>query len=450
MMQSRARLNCRVPALPPTAVRQLGRIVLALLALTGRVTMRGIARWTGAGGSYRTVQRFFATALPWASLFWLFFQAHLLRRGDVYLLGGDETVVTKSGKQTHGLDRFFASLYGKPVPGLAFFALSLISIQQRRSFPIQIEQVVRTAEEKAATRAKRGASASPGSARKRPPGRPKGSTTTAKTDVALPPELTRVQTMVRQVLARIGTLFPVTYLVLDGHFGNNNALQMTRRCHLHLISKRRADSAVYLPYVGPYAGRGPRRLYGDKLDVQALPAHALRQTTDADGIVTRLYQLEARHKTFAQPLNVVVLVKTNQHTQRQAHVLLFSSDLALPFAQLIDYYGLRFQLEFNFRDAKQYWGLEDFMQTTPTAVTNAANLAFCMVNFAERLLQDVRQHQPDWSVLDLKAYYRGSTYVEETIKLLPTRPEPILLARIRAKIVGLGRIHPAPADPLAA
>jgi len=449
-MQSIALLNCLVPALPRTTVRQLSRIVLALLAMTGRVTMRGIARWTGAGGSYRTVQRFFATALPWASLFWLFFQAHLFRRGDVYLLGGDETVVTKSGKQTHGLDRFFASLYGKPVPGLACFALSLISIQQRRSFPIQIAQVVRTADEKAAARAKRVATAPAAPACKRKPGRPKGSTAAVKAAVPLTPELTRIQTMLGAVMARIGTRCPVTYLVLDGHFGNNNALQMTRRCHLHLISKLRADSAVYLPYTGPYAGRGPRRIYGDKLDVRALPAHALRQTTDADGIVTRIYQLEARHKTFAQPLNVVVIAKTNQHTQRQAHVLLFSSDLALPCAQLIDYYGLRFQLEFNFRDAKQYWGLEDFMQTTPTAVTNAANLAFFMVNFAERLLQDVRQHQPDWGVLDLKAYYRGSKYVEETIKLLPERPEPILLARIRATIVGLGRIHPAPAAPLAA
>jgi putative transposase len=27
----------------------------------------------------------------------------------------------------------------------------------------------------------------------------------------------------------------------------------------------------------------------------------------------------------------------------------------------VDYYSLRFQIEFNFRDAKQYWGLEDFM-----------------------------------------------------------------------------------------
>ena len=87
-----------------TTIRQFSRIALAMLAMTGRVTMLGISRWTGKGGSYRTVQRFFATVIPWASLFWLFFRTHLFHRDHVYLLGGDEVVVTKAGKQTHNIE----------------------------------------------------------------------------------------------------------------------------------------------------------------------------------------------------------------------------------------------------------------------------------------------------------------------------------------------------------
>jgi hypothetical protein len=89
----------------------LSRIVLALLTMTGRVTMLGISRWTEASGSYRTIQRFFAKTLPWASLIWLFVQRYLLQAGHEYVLAGDETVVTKAGKQTHGLDRLFSSIY---------------------------------------------------------------------------------------------------------------------------------------------------------------------------------------------------------------------------------------------------------------------------------------------------------------------------------------------------
>jgi putative transposase len=445
-----ALLVCLHPVLPMTTIRQFSRIALTMLAMTGRVTMLGIARWTGDGGSYRTVQRFFTTVIPWAVVFWHFFRVHVFNPADVYLLAGDECVVTKAGKHTHGLDRFFASLYGKPVPGLAFFTLSLISTQQRRSFPIQVEQVVRSAAEKAAAQAKKPPHPPSEAAPKRTPGRPKGRTTAARTEVTLTPELHRLTTMVHDLLGRINGLLPLRYLVLDGHFGTNTALQMTRQNNLHLISKLRADSALYQRYTGPYAGRGPRRKYGAKIDYAAIPACYLRQTSVADGTQTRIYQLEALHKTFAQPLNVVIIVKTNLHTQARAHVVLFSSDLALPWDQLIDYYGLRFQLEFNFRDAKQYWGLEDFMNTSPTAVTNAANLALFMVNVAYRLLQDFRQVQPEFSVLDLKAHCRGLKYVEETIKLLPEKPEPDLLVRIATTVVGLGRIHAAHSNLIAA
>jgi putative transposase len=449
MLNIIALLLCLYPEITMTTIRQFSLITLALLAMTGRVTMLGISRWSGEGGSYRTVQRFFATVLPWATLFWLFFRTHLFCSTDVYLLGGDETVVTKAGKHTHGLDRFFASLYGKPISGLAFFTLSLISTTQRRSFPIALEQILRTADEKAAARAKSRATPS-AVGLKRKPGRPKGSTTKAKTSVQLTPELCRIQNMVLQLLARIGNLFPLTYLVLDGHFGTNAALVMAQQCHLQLISKLRSDAALYLPYTGEYAGRGPRRIYGERVEPRAIPERYLRQTSVADGIETRIYQLQARNRTFAQALNVVVMVKTNLKTQAVAHVILFSSDLALPFATLIDYYCLRFQLEFNFRDAKQYWGLEDFMNTTARGVSNAANLSLFMVNLVERVLQDVRHHQPAATVLDLKAQCRGAKYVEETIKLLPEKPEPVLLERILSKIVGIGRIHAPPADPVLA
>ena len=124
-------------------------------------------------------------------------------------------------------------------------------------------------------------------------------------------------------------------------------------------------------------------------------------------IETRRYQAQLLHKEFAQPLHVVIIVKTNRRTQAHAPVLLFSSDLALAAALLGDYYSLRFPIEFNFREAKQYWGLEDFMNLTPTGVTNAANLSLLMVNVAYHLRADLQPPEPDSSVLDLKADWRG-------------------------------------------
>ena len=143
-----ALLQHLTPILSKTTLRQMSLIICAVLAMTGRVTMLGISRWSDKGGSYRTVQRFFQTTIPWAQVLWSFFQTQLQEPDVVYVLAGDESVISKSGQQTHGLDRFFSSLYGKPIPGIAIFALSLIDTQARRSYPVMVEQVVRSAEEK--------------------------------------------------------------------------------------------------------------------------------------------------------------------------------------------------------------------------------------------------------------------------------------------------------------
>jgi putative transposase len=436
-----ALVQCLHPHMTPTTLRQFSRVALAMLVMTGRVTMLGISRWAGKGGSYRTVQRLFSQALPWAMLFWVFFRQHVYRPGDVYLLAGDEVVVTKAGKQTYGLDRFFASLYSKVVPGLSFFALSLVSVQERRSFPIRVEQIVRSDAERAASRAKAEAKRQPPSTAKRAPGRPKGSKNRAKAAVTLTPELVRIRSMLESLLRLITPSIPLTYLVLDGHFGNHNALHMAQQCRVQLISKLRCDAALYVPYEGSYAGRGPHRKYGSKLDYHGIPATYLKATTVDGPIQTRIYQAQLLHKEFVQALNVVIIVKTNLHTHARAHVILFSSDLELPYDQLKDYYCLRFQIEFNFRDAKQSWGLEDFMNVTETAVSNAAHLSLFMVNVSYRLLRDFRQNDPACSLLDLKARFRADKYVTETIQMLPEKPEPVLLAQIFNKVACIGRIH---------
>ena len=245
-----------------------------------------------------------------------------------------------------------------------------------------------------------------------------------------------------KLLLFIGSLLPLTYLLLDGKFGNNNALQMTLQCGLHLISKLRHDAALYFPYDAPYSGRGPHRKYGDKIDYDHIPDEYLQQVTTEEGVETRIYQMTMLHKDFAQPLNVVIIVKTRLETQSRAHVVLFSSDLDLPFDLLIDYYALRFQIEFNFRDAKQFWGLEDFMNVTQVAVTNAANLSLFMVNLSHLLLRQFRQTKPQAGVLDLNAHFHGRRYVSETLKLLPEMPDPILLSQVFDTVAQLGCIHP--------
>jgi putative transposase len=426
------------PILAKTTRRQMSLIIYALLAMTGRITMLGISRWTGKGGSYRTVQRFFQTTIPWAQVFWAFFCTHLKQDEDSYIIGGDECVATKSGKMTHGLDHFFSSLFGKPVSSVALFALSLISVRERRSYPVLVEQIVRTEAEKAVAKQKTEAKRAKKKKKKKgQPGRPKGSQNRNKAEVTLTPELRRIQEMVKQLLVLVDKTITLSYIALDGHFGNNNAMQMVRQCGLHLISKLRYDSALYFLY----EGENSRQKYGDKINYDHIPTRYRQETTIEKGVQTDIYQAVMLHKEFAQPLNVVIIVKTILATGASARVILFSSDLSLAWAQVIDYYRLRFQIEFNFRDAKQHWGLEDFMNVKETPVTNAINLSLFMVNVSQVLLRHLRQEDSTVNVLDLKAYYRGHKYVAETLKLLPQKPDPILMRVIFERVSWLGRIH---------
>jgi hypothetical protein len=443
MMNILALLQCIKPAITATNVKRLNRIVIAMIAMTGRVTMLGLSRWTGKGGSYRTIQRFYNTVIAWPQVFKLFFEEHLSNSGGEYFLVGDECVATKSGKETHGLDHFFSGLLNKVVKGIAIFTLAVVDVNERRSYPLRVEQVVRSEAEKEAAKTKKKAKAKKDpNAPKKKPGRPKGSQNRDKTQVDLTPELKRIQNMMKKQLEMLQGIVTIRHLALDGHFGNNNALQMVLQCGLHLISKLRCDSALYFRYNGPQKKKGPRRKYGQKVDYRNIPnQYLVEKRTDGD-IETRIYQAEMLHREFAQPLNVVIITKTNLKTGAFANVNLFSSDLELSWEKIIDYYSLRFQIEFNFRDAKQYWGLEDFMNTKEIPLTNALNLSLFMVNVSQVLLREFRQTNPDSGILDLKAYFRAAKYFEETIKMLPEKPEPILLNQIFGHVASLGCIHP--------
>ncbi len=422
-------LTCLQPLLDTTTYRQLRIISQALLVMTGRVTMLGISRWAEKGGSYRTVQRFFAKDILWDSLNWSIAKTFLKHSGSI-LIGGDATTVTKSGKKTFGLGRFFSSIYSRTVPGIAFQTLSLIDVESRTSWPMLIEQILPKPKQKKSAAPKN-------KKQKRGKGRPKGSKNKNQRKVELNAEMRQVQVMLRKLLKLIGNTLQPVYFVYDGAFGNNAAIQMTRQVGLHLISKLRCNSALFFKWNGVYSGKGRPTVYGNKVDYNNLPAAHLKSKTIKNNICTSIYHFVAIHKKIADPLNIVIISKKNTKTGKVARVILFSSDLELEWEQIIDYYRLRFQIEFNFRDAKQHWGLEDFMVIKEQSVFNAANLSLWMVNVSQAMLATSGEE----SILDLKARHHGLRYAHELFKILPKNTKPINIIQLFERIPVLGRIH---------
>ena len=284
---------------------------------------------------------------------WLFFQRFLLRPHSVYLLAGDESVVSKSGKHTYGIGWFFSSILHTAIPGLAFFSVAIIDVAKRRAYPLSTKQVIRSEEEKQQTRKQKDKHKS--NPLPRPRGRPKGSKNRNKADLTLSAELQRILLQGQAVMALIRDKLSVAYFVLDGHFGNAFAVAMVRQMGLHLISKMAHNAQLYLRPTAEEKAQRPRLKYGAKIDYAHLPEALRVSRTTEDGYCTEVYQAHCLHKHFADLINVVIIVRTCLQTKRVGHVVLFSSDLSLSVLTLIDYYALRFQIEFTFRDDKQYW-----------------------------------------------------------------------------------------------
>jgi putative transposase len=330
------------------------------------------------------------------------------------------------------------------VSGLEFFVFSLVDVAERRAYPLLVKQTVRSEAEKEALKERRKKRAKKSKTTKgKPKGRKKGSLNKDKNELRLSPELLRINELLSGLVKLLRVFVKVKYLALDGHFGHHQAVLMAIQNDLHLISKMRKDAALYEKYEGAYGGRGAKKKYGTRLRFDLLPIKYLKKSERVGEIITNYYQGLFLHKDFGRAINVVIIKKLNLKTRKAGHAILFSSDVELGWEKLIDYYSLRFQIEFNFREAKQHFGLEDFMTTTAKGVENAANLAFLMVNVSAKLLKN--SDEKCVGVLDLKTHFRGVKYAVEAIKILLEKPDTILMKEaieeVKERISQLGSIH---------
>lgn len=262
-----ALLSCLEAQIAVSTMRHLVQIVQAFLCIPQRATMLSLARWSEKGGSYRSLQRFYPTPINWLLLHWTLLQTGLLRSTGLYLLASDEVVVSKAGKKTQGVGRFYSSSAQRVIASLSFLALSVIAVEERQSYPLHIEQLMPSSPQEKQIKPRI----------KRPRGRPKGSKNHAKAEPLLTPTLALLQRSLGGLKAQIAAL-GIKHIVLDGKFGNAPAIRVVRETGLHSISKLRHDAALYLPFTGAKPARGPTARYAAKLNLTQWPQTLLSST----------------------------------------------------------------------------------------------------------------------------------------------------------------------------
>ena len=414
--------------------------------------MLNISRWSSEkGSSYSSVRRFYESSIDWMAISLELFKHYYHCSERVYLLCGDETVEGKAGKKTPGKGWFYNSIYGVPIPGVCFFNLSVLDVSRGTSWVVGHEQLEKDPKghKKKSKKKKKSASAKnteqeqqPSVPKKR--GRKKGSKNKPYQVGYLFTVLSALLGRFKTHLASVGCTMPICYFVGDGHYGNRSGCKVCLDNDLNLISTLRYNAALYYNYTGPQKRFGRRRKHGKRVDFTKLRKDDLVYKDSTEEFDTFIYQIQAWNKRIPYCLlNVVILVVYDKEKQEWARQLYFSTDLNLSYSTLMDYYHLRAQIELNFRDAKQYFGLSDFKNIKPEGVKNAVGLSFFMTNLSKVLVEQYQQltGEQDLSIQDLKAYFRGIKYVEEVIKNFQNGEEIIFKDEDYLEIAKVGAIN---------
>jgi DDE superfamily endonuclease len=310
-----------------------------MLMLPGHATFRNMSRYSPY--HERTFSRWYGRDLDWVSL----------NKGAItevvppeheQALVMDASFVPKSGKHTYGLDRFWNGSHSRAEKGLEISTLAWLDITENCAYGLSVEQTPPSAEtsDPAATRM----------------------------DVYLD-QLSRV--------VKAHDLRFLRYVITDGAYSKQKFVTGVRALELHQIGKLRADAHLRYLYQGPKRpGPGRQKTYDGKVTWSDLSRFERLDTAD-EHIV--LYHQVLNHVQLKRNLQVVVVV----HTQRNRYVVLFSTAVNLAPLTLYRYYKARFQIEFLFRDAKQFTGLSDCQARSQAKLEFHFNASLSAVTFAK-------------------------------------------------------------------
>lgn len=419
--------RCLGNILSSANIRMIFEIVQGFLCISYGGGVRTVSRYTNY--SERSIFRFISKSINWKEVFVRIFAQFVYKEGAVYLLAADETVEGKSGKSTYGCARFYSSILQMAVPSVCLFGFSLIEIGTKKSYFMGFNQVVYTDKDRERIAAQKEAKAA---GKGKAKGRKKGTKNTPKEEKEEyeTASFRAFKAFFLDIMSLLSGLIPnikVAYLVIDSAYGNLQYLKLAQEKGLCIISKLRSSPALFFKYEGEKGKTKPKK-YGDKVDINNLPSKYLVYTKTEDGIFYQIYKYEAWNKEMSEfLLNVVSVVATAPKTNKVYHTHFFSNDLQLSAEKMIQYYGLRFQIEFDFRETKQLFGLHKLKNYHQIQMTNMFNLAFLSLLTAKIWQQQwaIKLNNPKLSLIDLKSIFKAQWTLKTALKLDKNARSPI-------------------------
>jgi hypothetical protein len=267
----------------------------------------------------------------------------------------DCSFIPKSGKTTWGVDSFYNGSISKSEKGLEISVISVVDVDACQGYTLSVQQTPFT-------------------------DRIPAKQVKPKLKKSEAPASERVQAYLGHLKITC-PFFPsaVKYLVADSFYSKKNIVDGVMEQELHLVSKLRIDADMQYCYTGVQKPQGAHRKYDGKVDLNDLSRMEYVGEVDED---LYLYSQVVWHVSLKRKICIVYLLNTSDPKKTRV-ALLFSTDVQLSAESLYAYYKARFQIEFIFRDAKQFTGLCDCQSRKESSLDFHFNMSLTALNIAK-------------------------------------------------------------------
>lgn len=230
------------------------------------------------------------------------------------------------------------------------------------------------------------------------------------------------------------------YIVFDAYFSKKEFVSTICKKGFVLISRLQKNSFLRYRYIGEQKQqRGPKKKFGEKVDLKELSTEHFTLLESSDD--ERIYEgiLHVRHlKMWCK----TVVIQTLEKEEVVRTKVYFSTDIEMEGAKVYEYYKLRFQIEFLFRDAKGFLGLEQCQSRKTEALNFHFNACFSTLNIAKAThwLAIPKDNRKAFSIADIKTKYSNQFLLDKIITAYGKDPLVEINNPIIKEIYQLGTI----------
>ncbi len=228
------------------------------------------------------------------------------------------------------------------------------------------------------------------------------------------------------------------YLVVDGYFMKQDFIQPLFSKGLHIITKARSDANLKYLYKGRQSSsKGRPKLYDGKVNVTAIDKRRIKHCYSDKNMkvyAAVLYCVQLKQK---------VLAAFVYYAGKEKPEIIVSTDIEMEVEKMCRYYGLRFQIEFLIRDAKQYTGLQACQARDEQKLHNHFNIALTVVSVAKAAyhLSVPKEQGGSFSMADIKMLHMNQLITKRIFANLAVDLSCRKIKRIYNHCLNFGRLR---------